>query len=148
MNRLIFLLLCLGLLACGGNGAKRGGTADAGQTRRQETKDRVEILYFHGKQRCATCLAIEKHTEEAIAARFADELESGRVVFRTIDLSEAENGQIAEKYEVAWSALLVSKWEDGKETYENLTEYAFAHARTAPEAFKETVIRKIEKLLE
>lgn len=115
MNRLIFLLLCLGLLACGGNGAKRGGTTDAGQAQPQEAKDRVEILYFHGKQRCATCLAIEKHTEEAVAARFADELESGRVVFRTIDLSEAENGQIAEKYEVAWSTLLVSKWEDGKD---------------------------------
>ena len=26
----------------------------------------VEVLYFHGKQRCVTCKAIEKYTKEEI----------------------------------------------------------------------------------
>lgn len=26
----------------------------------------VEVLYFHGKQRCATCKAIDKHTKEVV----------------------------------------------------------------------------------
>ena len=32
--------------------------------------------------------------------------------------------------------------------YENLTEYAFANARTAPDAFKSVVAEKIDGLLE
>ena len=41
----------------------------------------------------------------------------------------------------------VSKWKAGKETYENLTEYAFANARTAPATFKNGVAEKVRTLL-
>jgi len=145
MNKLILVLtICFGLAACGGNGAKKGGTAKVEQAQSQETKDRVEILYFHGKQRCATCMAIEKNAKEAIEMQFADELKKGTVVFKTIDISKPENEKIAEKYEVTWSSLFISKWKDGKETYENLTEYAFANARKAPDTFKNGVIEKVK----
>ncbi len=50
-------------------------------------------------------------------------------------------------YEVTWSSLFVSKWKAGKETYENLTEYAFANARTAPDTFKNGVAEKVRTLL-
>lgn len=29
-------------------------------------KNYVEVLYFHGKQRCATCIAIEKYAREVV----------------------------------------------------------------------------------
>ncbi|WP_455637037.1 nitrophenyl compound nitroreductase subunit ArsF family protein [Parabacteroides sp.] len=147
MNKLILALaICLGLTACGSNGTNKSDTAKVEQTQPQETKDRVEILYFHGKKRCATCMAIEKNAQEAIEAQFADELKNGTVVFKTLDISKAENEKIAEKYEVTWSSLFISKWKDGKETYENLTEYAFANARTSPDTFKNGVIEKVKAL--
>lgn len=148
MNKLILALaVCLGLAACGNNGAKKNVATNVEQTQPQEQKDRVEVLYFHGKQRCATCMAIEKNAREAIQAQFADELKNGTVVFRTIDISKPENEAVADKYEVTWSSLFVSRWKDGKETYENLTEYAFANARTAPDTFKSGVIEKVNALL-
>lgn len=148
MNKLIpALVICFGLSACGGNGAKKNDTVKIERTQPQKTKDRVEILYFHGKQRCATCVAIEKNAKEAIEAQFADELKNGTVVFKSIDISNAENEKIAGKYEVTWSSLFVSKWTDGKETYENLTGYAFANARTAPDTFKSSMIEKVRALL-
>lgn len=148
MNRVIWILaVCTGMTACGGNGTGKSGAAKTEQTQLQETKDHVEILYFHGKQRCATCVAIEKNAREAVEAQFADKLKNGTVVFRTIDISKAENEKIAGKYEVTWSSLLVSSWKDGKETYEDLTGYAFANARTAPDTFKSGVIEKISKAL-
>lgn len=148
MNKLILALaVCLGLAACGNNGAKKNVATNVEQTQPQEQKDRVEVLYFHGKQRCATCMAIEKNAREAIEAQFADELKNGTVVFKTIDISEPENEAVADKYEVTWSSLFVSRWKDGKETYENLTEYAFANARTAPDTFKSGVIEKVNALL-
>lgn len=148
MKKLILALgICWGAIACADNGAKKDDAANVEQTQAEETEDRVEILYFHGKRRCATCMAIEKNAKEAVEAQFADELEKGTVVFKTIDISRAENEKTAGKYEVNWSSLIISKWKDGKETYENLTEYAFAHARTAPDTFKDGVIEKINKLL-
>lgn len=141
------LVLCFGLTACSSNESQKKETAKAEQTQQQAAKDRVEILYFHGKQRCATCMAIEKNTKEAIETQLADELRNGMVVFKTIDLSRAENEKIAEKYEVTWSALFICQWKDRKETYENLTEYAFANARTAPDNFKSGVIERINQLL-
>ena len=118
-----------GLSACAG-----GGTQGEARPEEAPQKDRVEVLCFHSRQRCATCRAIERNAREAIEARFADELAQGQVVFRTIDISEAQNAKIAEAYEVGWS-LVVSRWKAGEETREDLTAYAFANARTAPEKF-------------
>lgn len=135
--------LSLALCACSSSGAKNATTAEG-----QPQKDRVEVLCFHGRQRCATCRAIEQHAREAIETRFADELAQGTVVFRTIDTSEAGNEQIAEEYEVGWSALFISRWKEGEETRENMTEYAFANARTAPGKFRAEVVATVESLLE
>lgn len=157
MYRFIFVLaICLGMTACGGSGVKNdtSGTTvgqqqsqSQSQLQLQDTGDRVEVLYFHGKKRCATCMAIEKNTKEVVEEQFADELGNGTVVFRIIDISDPENEEIAEKYEVTWSSLFVSRWKDGKETYENLTEYAFANARTSPDTFKSGLTEKINELL-
>lgn len=139
---MLMMAMCLGMFACGNSNAKSNKA-----TEEQSQKDRVEVLYFHGKQRCATCMAIEKNAKEAVEAQFADELKNGTVVFKSIDISKAENEKIAEKYEVTWSSLFICKWKNGKETHENLTEYAFANARTAPDTFKSGVIEKVKTSL-
>lgn len=122
------------------------GPSNTAQAEEQHQKDRLEILYFHGKQRCATCMAIEKNTKEAVESQFAEEIRNGSVVLRIIDLSEPENEAVAEKYGVTWSSLFISRWKAGKETYEDLTKYAFANARTAPDTFKAELVRKIAEL--
>ncbi len=148
MNKLVLILMfCCGLAACGGNGAKKSDAAKVEQTPSQAKKDCVEILYFHGKQRCVTCMTIETHAKEAVESHFADELRNGTVVFKSIDISKPENKKMAEKYKVSWASLFISRWQAGKETYENLTVYAFATARTAPDTFKKGVIEKIDELL-
>jgi hypothetical protein len=70
MKKICFLCLCLGLLlaACGGNARKESPVADAQEE--VAVSDGVEVLYFHGKQRCATCIAIEKGTQEVMEKRF------------------------------------------------------------------------------
>lgn len=42
-------------------------------------RDRVEVLYFHGKQRCATCMAIEQQAREVVEKDFANEQKSGKI---------------------------------------------------------------------
>lgn len=143
MKKVILLVaICLGMFACAYNNATENKSTET-----KSQNDRIEVLYFHGKQRCATCMAIEQNTKEVITEQFTDELKNGSIVFKSIDISKTENEKIAEKYEVTWSSLFICKWKNGKETYENLTEYAFASARTAPDTFKNIIIEKIKASL-
>lgn len=135
------MLLSLGLFACGGGNSKTQKSNDA-----DNTKDRIEVLYFHGKQRCATSMAIEQRTKETLEEQFADELKAGSLLFRVIDISQPENESLADKYQVTWSSLFVCRWKAGRETPENLTEFAFGNARTAPDTFKAGLAARIREL--
>ena len=104
----MFFALMIGLVSC--------GSGDNTAAAKSPEKDRVEVIYFHGKQRCATCMAIEKNAKEVINTLFANEMKNGTVVFKTVDISTPEGEKIADKYEVTWSSLFVNKWKDGKES--------------------------------
>ena len=89
---LIIFALMIGLMSC----ASGENTASA----KSPEKNRVEVIYFHGKQRCATCMAIEKNAKEVVNTLFANELKNGTVVFKTVDISTPKGEKIADKYEV------------------------------------------------
>lgn len=60
----------------------------------------VEVLYFHGKRRCATCLAIENQTGNVVKTVFAKATTANLITYKVIDISLKENAPIAEKYQV------------------------------------------------
>lgn len=109
--------------------------------------DRVEVIYFHGKQRCATCMAIEKNTKDVIEVLFVNEVKNGTVVFKVVDISTPEGETIADKYEVTWSSLFVNKWNGDKEIRNNLTEFGFGNARKNPDGFKKGLAENIRQSL-
>ena len=43
------------------------------------TGDRVEVIYFHGKQRCMTCKSIEEQTKELLKSRRSSENRTDRI---------------------------------------------------------------------
>lgn len=107
MKKILFLIaVCFAFISCNIN-AKNGTEAQA--QKEVTVKDHVEVLYFHGKQRCATCMAIENNTKAAMEESFAEQIKKGEVVFKVIDISKKENEKIAEKFKVTWSSLFVVK---------------------------------------
>ncbi len=110
-------------------------------------KDRVDILYFFGKQRCISCNEIEGFTHELIKDSFANEIASGKLNLRIIDCNIKENQKIAEKYEIVGSGLVISKWEDGKEEIYDMTAFSFNHLTTGEKEFKTEISKKIKSLL-
>lgn len=114
-------------------------------TAQAQVKERVEVVYFHGKQRCATCMAIEKYAREVVSQDFADEQKSGRVVFKVVDISTTEGKKLAKSYRVTWSSLFINSWKDGKERRGNITEFSFKNARKNTEEFKKGVRDKIKE---
>lgn len=140
MKKLLMIFVAmLGLMSCS-SGKKTE------ESKHQET-DRVEVIYFHGKKRCPTCMAIENNAKSVVDSLFAEELKNGTVVYKTVDISTPEGEKTADKYEVTWSSLYVNKWKDGVETRENMTDFGFGNARKNPDAFKNGVADKIREFL-
>jgi len=143
MKKLLFALLAvLTLSSCGNSqNAKAQSTTKTTQT------EYIEVLYFHGKQRCITCNAIEKLTKEVLDKDFAQQVKDGKVIFKVIDISTKAGEKVADKYEVTWSSLFINKWKDGKEVKNNMTDFGFSYAKNSPEVFKAGVKKKIDELL-
>lgn len=137
------------LVSCGNNGNNdnNDNTDKTTLASGNEMKDCVEIIYFHGKQRCVTCNAIEKLTKEIVEKDFSKDLEGGKLVFRIVDISKDENESIADKYEVSWSSLFINSWNSGNETRNNMTKFAFSYAKNSPEVFKDSIKIKLSELL-
>lgn len=124
-------------------------TANASQsktTAKQQTPT-VEILYFHGKQRCKTCIAIEAETKALAKGELAAEVKAGKVKYRVIDINTPEGKALAAKYKVTWSSLFLVQHQSGKEKSSNLTQFAFANARSNANGFRKELKDKVLKLL-
>ncbi len=137
---IVALFALMMLVACGNNTNSKSD--DKSKSTAVETKtvdaDTVEVLYMHGKQRCATCIAIG--TE---ATTFIEELGNDKVVMKTIDFSTPEGEKIADEYEIASSSLIIVRGEK----VENVTAMSFQYARNNPEQFKKNLDESIQKML-
>ena len=145
MKKIFSILAVAMMLVSCSNTEKQTVTATETVAETQIEAQGVEVIYFHGKQRCMTCMAIEKVASETVADRYAD----GKVKFTVVDIDTPEGGPIADKYKIARSSLIVVNHKaDGTETVENMTEKAFANARKNPEAFSAMLCDVINPLLQ
>lgn len=138
MQRNVFIiglaLTITGLLsACGGSNSRPNEqtTKSVSDTARAP----IEIMYFYGKQRCVTCRAIEQVVVELTQNELREAIASGQVHFRAIDWTQET--ALAERYEVAWSSLII----DCNGEITNLTEKAFTFARQQPDKLKEEILK-------
>lgn len=138
----IILVAAFCLVSCGidsGNSKQNSESTAAAETVQQPAADNVSVLYFHSKQRCITCRAIEKCAREVVAG-----MDPSQVEMRVIDISDDANSEIVEKYEVAWSSLILERGEQSTD----LTDMAFRYAKNNPEEFNTLLKGEITKMLE
>ena len=105
--------------------------------------DKVEVYYFHFTRRCATCNAVENETQVALKNFYPDKLDSGDIIFISINLEEEENEVVAKKLEVSGQALIVVR---GDQKFD-LTNDGFKYARSNPEKLHESIQATIDKLI-
>ncbi|MFH1754318.1 MAG: nitrophenyl compound nitroreductase subunit ArsF family protein [Candidatus Latescibacterota bacterium] len=69
---------------------------------------KVIVYYFHGDTRCNTCRTIESYTEEAIRTGFEDELASGRLVWKVVNVERDANEHFIDDYELSTRTVVLS----------------------------------------
>ena len=139
---LLIITLAMGLFSCSTRSTESRTEAASVA---EELTDHVELLYFHGKQRCITCRAIERYSKEVVDSLVATGISADELIFRVIDVDE--NEAIADSYEVSGSALFLVKYDDGNERRDDLTSFGFGNAKNKPDVFKKGLTDKIESAL-
>ncbi len=126
--------------------ANHQSNSDAASNNSSGPADRVEVVYFHRTQRCPTCIYAEEGTRYTLETYFADELDSGRVTFQSINVEDEENADIVERYNnPSYLTLCINTVRDGTDHIEQVTDIWFVIGDD--EAFVEIVKSKIEKSL-
>ncbi len=138
MRKLFYIALMLFAISCAG-----GGNSDNSSEKAAATvvvgaeRDVVEVLAFHTKKRCTSCATIEKLAREVV-----DSYGSDKIKLVIVDISA--NKEIAEKYKVAWTSLVVTY--NGKS--DNLTKNAFLYSKSSPDKFKSILKNSITNIKE
>jgi hypothetical protein len=84
---------------------------------------RVIAYYFHTDYRCASCRQIEAYSHDAIETAFPKELESGRLVWRLVNIEEKGNEHFVKDYELFTKSLVLVEEENGKQVrWKNLAK--------------------------
>ena len=151
--QLLFLALVLTLTSCGGTVENKTAAAEINTSENASTVEntptvanKIEVIDFYGTHRCVTCKAIEASAEYTVDTYFADEKKAGKVIFKTVNVDDDANYDIAEAYEATGTALFLNVVKDGKQTHIDLTEFAFDKGNEQEE-FAQELKSKIENEL-
>ena len=108
----------------------------------------IEVIYFYGKQRCSSCVAMEKYAKEAIDSMFSEKVKDGVIAFKTIDITTPEGEKVADLFEVTSSSLFIVDHTPDKTEKVNMTAFGFRNARNNRQAYKQGIIDQINKFLD
>jgi len=111
------------------------------------SEDKVIAYYFHGSFRCATCTAMEDYSRQAIETNFKDELDSGKLEFRAVNVEESDNKHYVNDYQLYTKSLILSFMKDGKEEKSKNLDKIWQLARNK-QKFIDYVASEIKSFLE
>ncbi len=131
MKRLLFSFLIAALVIFNSSCNAQSKNKDNSQS------EEVTVYYFHFSHRCATCLAVEEVSKEAVESLYEGEIE-----FLAYNLDEPEGKSAGDQLGISGQTLLVAK---GAEKID-LTSEGFLNARNEPEKLKALIKEKVDSL--
>ena len=112
MRRIFFVALTFFVLSCA---IVLTHSAEGG------VGNKVIVYYFRGNFRCPSCRYLEEVSKEAVEKNFKEELSSGAIEFRNINVEEKGNEHFVKDYGLYTRSLVLSMVDDGREVkFKNL----------------------------
>ena len=78
---------------------------------------KVVAYYFYGDFRCASCRKLESVSHDAVTNGFAEQLKSGDLQWRPVNVDRRENEHFASDYRLFSRALVLVRFKDGKQVH-------------------------------
>ena len=107
--------------------------------------DSYIVYYFHTDKRCPTCKTIEKMANETISANFKDEMATGKIKWRAINVEKNENKHFIDDFQLQFQSLVIVGYKnDGSQvSWENLSRvWELVHNKPAFDEYVTSEIRK------
>lgn len=145
MKKLIMIMLVAAMAAACNQTTPKTDVAEVNTIVDENLK--LQVIYFHATNRCVTCNSIETNVKTVLENNFKNELENGIIQFRVLNVDEAANKSLAEKYMAFGASLHLVEMEDGKEINNDLTQLAFMNTMKNPQAFQQQMTDTIQKIL-
>jgi hypothetical protein len=142
MKKLLFVAIAVLLItACGQKGNQNTQVQSEQPTEAAVASEaKVVVYYFHGKQRCKTCLAVQEIAQKTVTTQFGTNPE---VQFIEVDITEATQQNIVDKFEVTWSSLILAT----NDNHTDITDQAFSMALANPQGLADFLTEETNKML-
>lgn len=124
------LLVCASLATHKTNDAKSNGVPSSNAESKIEREgekpvirqaDKIQVFLFHTTHRCYSCITIGQFAKKTVEQKFPDELKSGRIEFREINIDLSENKELADKFRASGSSLFLNPIVEGTDNIEEDT---------------------------
>lgn len=137
---LLFAITLFFALSCGNrNSSENINTSETKQFSIDSSENVINVLYFHGTQRCKTCIAVGNIAKETLDSL---SLNNENIVFSEINTDDPNFSDVTAKFQISWSSLIITKGEERID----MTDFAFANAITNPEFLKAEIVKTITSL--
>jgi hypothetical protein len=111
-----------------------------------ENSHQLVVYYFMSTYRCPSCIYIEKTTKSVVESVFASQVETGRMIFKAINIDTPENKHYDKDYKLYAQSVILSDVKDGKELrWLNLDK--IWKLLNDDKAFQEYIIKEIKGYL-
>jgi len=153
MKKISFVIILTGLMffvACQQNGENKAKNSDSTSvaTIDSNTTTPIVLVYnFYSTHRCPSCIAIENATIKTLDSLYAEQVKNGQIKRFSINIDDAANAKLCEKYQAFGSGIFVTQILNGKENTVDLTGDGFKFAMNKEEKFIEILKSKIDEFL-
>jgi hypothetical protein len=140
MKKLLFVAIAVLLITACGQKSNKNTQSQGEQPTETAVAAKVVVYYFHGKQRCKTCLAVQEIAQKTVATQFETNPE---VQFIEVDITDETQQNIVDKFEVTWSSLILAT----NDIHTDITDQAFSMALANPQGLADFLTEETNKML-
>ncbi|MGI6291136.1 MAG: nitrophenyl compound nitroreductase subunit ArsF family protein [Bacteroidales bacterium] len=133
--KILYLFIATSIFVACNQGSQKTNNEQVKNEITQNPNLKLQIYYFHATHRCPTCNSIEANIKQVLESNFKNEIEQGIINFTVLNVEDAENKNLAEKFQATGAALHLVDIENGTEKDNDLTKYAFSYSRKQPDVF-------------
>jgi len=136
-------LFVMGSMGTGEVCAEQPKTAPGTQQTPVSPKADIDIVYyFMTTQRCPSCMKIESYTKDAVERTFSQNLKSGAMLWKMVNVDKPENNHFIKDYQLFTKSVVLVKIRGGKQVkWKNLDKvWELLNNKTA---FQSYVVKEI-----
>jgi glutaredoxin len=84
--------------------------------------EKIQLYLFHGTNRCYSCITAGEYAKKTLEQNFSQEIKSGKIDFREINVDLSENKEVAAKFKATGTSLFINSIIDGQDNIKEDTQ--------------------------